>query len=168
MSKGAATAILEALASSRKASSGWLLGLLSGQSESHASLATPATVRVILDRALGDGLVQRVDLGRSGEWVQMPDEGHRRFLPSHHAVEVHRSIAGALESDELSPYVELAAGTDPELRHDLEERAIVHRLEAGDMGRADESRADLEAIPRTSGSAASQVFRISAPPGEVR
>jgi hypothetical protein len=66
----------------------------------------------------------------------MRDEVREAFLPPDRAAQVHRRVAEALESDLLSPFIELAARSDPHLRNDLEERAILHRLEAGDMAGA--------------------------------
>src|SRR5262249_24192684 len=65
--------VLEILASSRKASSGWLLGLLAGQHETQPSLATPEAVRKVLEEALSAGVVHRVEIRKSGEWFQMTD-----------------------------------------------------------------------------------------------
>jgi hypothetical protein len=135
LESGPAT-VLEVLATSRKASSGWLLGLLTGQHETQPSLATPAAVRKILEEAVSAGLVHRVEMGKSGEWFQMPNCVRRRFLPPACAATVHASVADELEGDELRLYVELAAEDDPELFHELLERAMVHRLKAGDMQNA--------------------------------
>jgi hypothetical protein len=51
---GGANAILEVLASSRKASSGWLLGLLTATNGTQPSLATPQAVRKGLDALQAD------------------------------------------------------------------------------------------------------------------
>jgi tetratricopeptide (TPR) repeat protein len=156
-SVGDATAVLELIASSRKATSGWLLGLLTGERQEQPSLTTPRGLRAILDQAVTDGVVHGVDLrflpgeagsyesrntsptsagsgaSSTGEWFQMTDAARARYLPPERAGRIHRAVADLLESDTLSLYVQLAAETDPELRHDLEERAIIHRLDAGDI-----------------------------------
>jgi hypothetical protein len=131
-----ADAILEVLASSRKASSGWLLGLLTETSGTQPSLATPEAVRKGLDEAVSAGLVHRVETVTGGEWFQMLDNVRPRYLPPARAADVHCSVADKLLSDQLSPYIELAAKDDPELRHDLLERAMVHLLEADETEQA--------------------------------
>jgi hypothetical protein len=126
-------AVLEVLASSRRASSGWLLGLLTGRHGRRPSLSTHAAVHKALDRALSAGLVRRIASRKSGEWFQMSDSMRSHFLSPARSVAVHALVADGLESDDLPRYVELAAEDDPELLHDLLERAMVHRLEAGDI-----------------------------------
>jgi hypothetical protein len=126
-------AVLEVLASSRQASSGWLLGLLTGHPTGPPSLATPAAVRAALADALTAGIVDRVEFEGSGEWFQMSDATRPRFLPPGRAAAVHAAVAAGLESDAVLRHAELTAGADPALPHDLLERAIEHRLAAGEI-----------------------------------
>ncbi len=93
-------------------------------------------VRKVLDKAVSAGLVELLEVGKSGERFQMHEDVRRRLLPPARAAIVHASVADKLESDELLRYVELAIEDDPELFHDLLERVMVHRLEVGDMQNA--------------------------------
>jgi hypothetical protein len=126
-------AVLEVLASSRQASSGWLLGLFAGHPARPPSLATPAAVHAALADALTAGIVDHVEFGASGEWFQMSDVARHRFLPPDRAAAVHEAVAAGLESDAVLWHAELSAGADPALLHDLLERAIEHRLAAGNI-----------------------------------
>ena len=131
-----ATPILETLAASRRATSGWLLGWLTGQTAKHPSLVTPVQIQEALKGALDDGLVQRVDLGDGCDWFQMPDEMRANSVSPSRLETLHATIADALTSEELSVYLELAGSDDPELQHELLERAIEHYLAIGNIAAA--------------------------------
>lgn len=124
---------IEFLASSRKASSGWLLGFLSGVSEIVPSFSTPEPVSKILDEAVANNIVYRVTTGHGGEWFQMKDSVRKRFLSESRAKTIHILAADKLESHSLSHYIEFDPDGASGLFHYLMERVILHRLDAGDI-----------------------------------
>ncbi len=128
--------VLEVLASSRKASGGWFLGLLAGLSSGGRSLVTPPEIRTALDRLVGAGIVARIDLQGGDDWYQMVDAARARFLPPEGATAVHSLVAEELEGARVASCLELAMQGSPVLRYDLLERAIEHRVAAGQMREA--------------------------------
>lgn len=124
---------LEIIASSRQASSGWLLGLLTGPQETQPSLATPVAVGAVLEEAISLGLVERVGSGGGGEWFQMRDGVRCRFMSTLRAEGIHAAVADGLQSDDVLRRAALIVDDDPALLDNLLERAMYHRVEAGDL-----------------------------------
>ncbi len=149
--------VLEILASSRRAASDSLLGWLAGIPgyDSPTSTATVGNkptgwlawlvgrgatsgstpVLRLLEQAIRAGVVDSVLISGS-DWFQMADSARHQFLTEARASTVHLALAEKLESEEVRRHAQVWLEKDPELRHDLLERAIEHRLAAGDIPNA--------------------------------
>ena len=125
--------VLTVLASSRKASSGWLLGILTGLQPAVLDLSTPQIIDKTLKKALKEGYIHQIDIGNSADWFQMPDAIRKSILVQAHVEELHSSMAERLLSSDMSQYVSQVKLQDPELHHDLLERAVEHKIDARDI-----------------------------------
>lgn len=154
--------VLEALASSREATSGWLLGIVCQRSGPAPSLGTPAPVRAALEPAIAAGVVHRVHASDSEEWFQMRDDVRSAFLRTPRHEEVHTAFADVLSQNEIMAYVGLSAEKDADLIWDLVERATRHRLEARMFAeQSNATGAASETIRGWHGGARSSAARVS-------
>jgi hypothetical protein len=170
--------LVEVLASSRRACSEKLLGWLAGSGASDSLVSSEGAVQRSLRESLKDlivaGIVQPIRFADC-DLLQMTDVARDHFLAGARASEVHLAIAAKLESEEARAYAGAAQRTDPELSHDLLERAIEHRLAAADVPNAilcywtrmgNFSRLDAENALHV-GARICRSLAGCAPPGEV-
>lgn len=126
--------VMEVLAASRWAVSGWMLGLATGLASGEPSVATPAAVAATLTDV--GYPVARVCMDPSGEWFQIPPSMRPLFADVDRAAEVRRAIAEALQAPGVQAYLELAAARNPEVAFDVVEEVVGHLVATGDVDKA--------------------------------